>query len=52
MSFVLTQKDADRFERATKKYIEAIKGSPKKARAKLVALGIYTPAGQLTKNYR
>ena len=49
---VHTQKDVERFEKAAEAYGRKATASKKKARETLVALGIYTKSGRLTKNYR
>ena len=47
----LTQKDADRFKTSARTYTKDATVSKDKARETLVRLGIYTRAGNLTKNY-
>ena len=48
----LTDKDADEFEKAAKKYTKKVTSSKEAAREALVKLGTHTPTGRLTKNYR
>ena len=48
----LTGKDADKFEKAAKKYTKKVTSSKEVAREALVKLGTHTPTGRLTKNYR
>ena len=40
------------FKRAAKEFTAKVKQSPEHARTVLVEMGIYTPTGRLTKNYR
>ncbi len=47
----LTQIDADKFKKSAKKYTTKATTSKKKARSKLISLGIYTPTGRLSKKY-
>ena len=47
----LTQKDADRFDKQAKTYAASVTASKKKARSKLVSLGINTRSGRLSKRY-
>jgi hypothetical protein len=49
--YVLSDVDADRFEKEAKKFAAKATTSAKKARETLVALGIYTPSGKLCKRY-
>ena len=48
----LTQMDADKFKKSAKKYTKEVTASKKKARDKLISLGIYTRTGRLSKEYR
>ena len=48
---VLTQRDADKFEKSAEKYAREATSSKKKAQSKLISLGIYTKTGRLTKKY-
>ncbi|MGE0253766.1 MAG: hypothetical protein AB7N54_13845 [Alphaproteobacteria bacterium] len=50
-SAVLTQRDADRFRVAAKKYAAAANKSQKTAQDTLKSLGLYTPTGKLAKRY-
>lgn len=49
---VLTQKDADKFEKAAKRYTRKATSSKEAAREALVKLGTHTPTGRLAKNYK
>ncbi len=49
---ILNHADADRFEKACKKYLKKVTKSKKTAREALVRLGTHTPDGQLTERYR
>ena len=49
---ILTQKDADRFARLAAAWGRKATRSKEQARKTLVSLGIMTPTGRLTKNYR
>ncbi len=51
-SGVLNHEDAERFEKACKRYIKKVTKSKKTAREALVRLGTHTPDGQLTERYR
>lgn len=48
---VLSQKDADEFRRAAKKYAKSVTVSKTKARSTLVNLGLYTKSGKLARRY-
>jgi hypothetical protein len=49
---VIDAEDTVRFQAAAKRWAEANTATPEIARDTLVRLGIHTPSGKLTKNYR
>jgi hypothetical protein len=49
---VIDAEDTARFQAAAKRYADANTATPQIARDTLVRLGIVTPSGKLTKNYR
>lgn len=52
MAYTLTEKDADKFEKAAEKYTKKVTKSKKTALDALVKMGTHTPTGRLTKNYK
>jgi hypothetical protein len=49
---VNTSRDAKRFRKAATAFAKKATASKETARKTLVEMGIYTPSGKLTKNYR
>lgn len=49
---VLTQEDADRFSKQAEAWGRKVTRTKAEAKKTLVALGIYTKSGKLSKNYR
>lgn len=49
---VSVSKEAAGVKRAAEAFVKKATSSAKSANATLVAIGIYTPKGELTKNYR
>lgn len=49
---IATKQEADRFRKAADSYVARAAASKKSARKTLVALGIHTRSGRLTKRYK